>query len=304
MMDLIRNVARKIDQGERLSDEDALALFNSNELVEIGRLADGVNRAKNKDLVFYNVNRHINPTNICALSCKFCAYSRKPGEEGAYAYSIDEMVTKAGEAVAQGATEVHMVGGLHPRWRFEHYKDMIAAVKQAFPQVHIKAFTAVELDWLARRARKTIEEILRELQAVGLGSLPGGGAEIFHPEIREIICDTKVTAEQWLNTHRIAHSLGMHSNCTMLYGHIENYSHRVDHMRRLRELQDETGGFNAFIPLAFQPFQNEMGINRYTFGYDDLKTLAIARLYLDNFRHGSCWDKKWPNLGLSLVRTI
>ena len=299
MMDVIRNVARKIDQGERLSDEDALALFNSNELVEIGRLADGVNRAKNKDLVFYNVNRHINPTNICALSCKFCAYSRKPGEEGAYAYSIEEMVTKAGEAVAQGATEVHMVGGLHPRWKFEHYKDMIAAVKQAFPHVHIKAFTAVELDWLARRARKTIEEILRELQAVGLGSLPGGGAEIFHPEIRETICDTKVPAEQWLNTHRIAHSLGMHSNCTMLYGHIENYAHRVDHMRRLRELQDETGGFNAFIPLSFQPFQNEMGINNYTFGYDDLKTLAIARLYLDNFRHVKAY---WIMLGQEVAQ--
>ncbi len=298
-MDIISSVAKKIDQGIRLTDEDALALFQSSELVEIGRLADQVNRKKNKDVVFYNVNRHINPTNICALSCKFCAYSRKPGEEGAYAYSIDEMVAKAGEAVNQGATEVHMVGGLHPRWKFEHYKDMIKAVKEAFPQVHVKAFTAVELDWLARRARKTIEEVLRELQEVGLGSLPGGGAEIFHPEIRDVICDTKVPAEQWLNTHRLAHGLGMHSNCTMLYGHIENYAHRVDHMRRLRELQDETGGFNAFIPLAFQPFQNEMGIDRYTFGYDDLKTLAIARLFLDNFRHIKSY---WIMLGQEIAQ--
>ena len=298
-MDIISSVAKKLDQGIRLSDEDALALFQSNELVEIGRLADQVNRKKNRDLVFFNINRHINPTNICALSCKFCAYSRKPGEEGAYAYSIEEMVAKAGEAVAQGATEVHMVGGLHPRWKFEHYKDMIKAVKDAFPQVHVKAFTAVELDWLARRARKTIEEVLRELQEVGLGSLPGGGAEIFHPEIRDVICDTKVSAEQWLDTHRLAHRLGMHSNCTMLYGHIENYAHRVDHMRRLRELQDETRGFNAFIPLAFQPFQNEMGIDRYTFGYDDLKTLAIARLYLDNFRHIKSY---WIMLGQEIAQ--
>ena len=263
-MDLLKSVAQTIAKGERLSDEAALALFESSNLVELGRLADLVNRQRNGDHVFYNVNRHINPTNICALSCKFCAYSRKPGEEGAYAYSIDEMVVKAGEAVAQGATEVHMVGGLHPRWKFDHYKDMVRAVKTAYPQVHIKAFTAVELDWLARKARKTIAEVLVELQAVGLGSLPGGGAEIFHPEVRDAICDTKVSAEQWVDTHRIAHKLGMHSNCTMLYGHIEKYHHRVDHMRRLRQLQDETGGFNAFIPLSFQPFQNEMGIDRYT----------------------------------------
>ena len=298
-MDLLSSVAQTIAKGERLSDEAALALFESSDLIEIGRLADQVNRARNGDRVFYNVNRHINPTNICALSCKFCAYSRKPGEDGAYAYSIDEMVVKAGEAVEQGATEVHMVGGLHPRWKFEHYKDMVQAVKTAYPQIHIKAFTAVELDWLARKARKTIAEVLVELQGVGLGSLPGGGAEIFHPEIRDAICDTKVSAEQWIDTHRTAHKLGMHSNCTMLYGHIEKYHHRVDHMRRLRQLQDETGGFNAFIPLSFQPFQNEMGIDRYTFGYDDLKTLAIARLYLDNFRHVKAY---WVMLGQDIAQ--
>ncbi len=298
-MDAIDVVAAKLARGERLNEADALALFESPDLQRIGQLANGVNRQRNKDVVFYNVNRHINPTNICALSCKFCAYSRKPGEEGAYAYSIDEMVKKAGEAVAQGATEVHMVGGLHPRWKFDHYKDMIKAVKDAYPHVHIKAFTAVELDWLARRARLSIEEVLQQLVAVGLGSLPGGGAEIFHPEIRDAICDTKVSAEQWLDTHRTAHRLGLHSNCTMLYGHIENYSHRVDHMRRLRELQDETHGFNAFIPLSFQPFQNEMGIDSYTFGFDDLKTLAIARLYLDNFQHIKAY---WIMLGQDVAQ--
>lgn len=298
-MDIIARVSEKIKNGVRLTEDDALQLFECPDLLEIGKLADDVNRRKNNDVVFYNINRHINPTNICALSCKFCAYSRKPGDEGAYAYSIDEMVKKAGEAVAQGATEVHMVGGLHPRWKYEYYKDMISAVKTAWPILHIKAFTAVELDWLARKARKTIPEILGELNAAGLGSLPGGGAEIFHPEVREVICDTKVPAEAWINTHRIAHGLGMHSNCTMLYGHIENYSHRVDHMRHLRDLQDETNGFNAFIPLSFQPFQNEMGINQYTYGYDDLKTIAVARLYLDNFKHIKAY---WVMLGQDIAQ--
>ena len=298
-MPIIDAIARKVLQGERLTDQDALQLFESADLIELGALANQVNQRKNSDVVFFNVNRHINPTNICALSCKFCAYSRKIGEDGAYAYSIEEMVTKAGEAVAQGATEVHMVGGLHPRWRFDHYKDMIKAVKTAYPDIHIKAFTAVELDWLARKSRKSIREVLEELKEAGLGSLPGGGAEIFAPEIRDQICETKVSAEQWLDTHRTAHSMGLHSNCTMLYGHIESYEHRVDHMRRLRELQDETGGFNAFIPLSFQPFQNEMGIDQYTFGYDDLKTLAIARLYLDNFKHVKAY---WIMLGQDIAQ--
>ncbi len=298
-MQIIDRVRLKVERGERLTDQDALELFESADIMELGALADSVNRKKNQDVAFYNVNRHINPTNICSLSCKFCAYSRKIGEEGGYAYSIEEMVGKAKEAVDQGATEVHMVGGLHPRWRFEHYKDMIKAVKTAFPDLHIKAFTAVELDWLARKARKSIREVLTELRDCGLGSLPGGGAEIFDPEIRDAICETKVSAEQWLDTHKTAHELGMHSNCTMLYGHIESYHHRVDHMRRIRELQDISHGFNAFIPLAFQPFDNEMGIERYTNGYDDLKTLAIARLYLDNFRHVKAY---WIMLGQDIAQ--
>jgi aminodeoxyfutalosine synthase len=299
VVDVVERISERVLAGERLTDAEALELFERGSLVELGRLADQVNRSKNQDRVFYNVNRHINPTNICALSCKFCSYSRKPGEPGGYAWSIDEMVGKAGEALAQGATEVHMVGGLHPRWKFDYYKDMIAAVKKAHPALHIKAFTAVELDWLARKARKTILQVLEELKESGLGSLPGGGAEIFHPEIRDVICDTKLTAEQWLDTHRLAHGLGMKSNATMLYGHIETYAHRVDHMRRLRELQDETGGFNAFIPLAFQPFGNDMGIDHYTYGFDDLKTLAIARLYLDNFKHLKAY---WIMLGQDIAQ--
>ena len=299
-MNRFEDIARKVNLGDRITEADALYLFEDfHDLSALGQLAESCNFKINQDIVYYNINRHINPTNICALSCKFCAYSRKINEPGAYAYSIETMVEKAGEAVRQGATEVHMVGGLHPRWTFSYYLDMIRAVKEAFPQIHIKAFTAVELDWLARKSRQGIPQVLETLKNAGLGSLPGGGAEIFDPEVRDLICDTKVSAEQWLDTHRTAHRMGLHSNATMLYGHIEKPHHRVDHMARLRALQDETHGFNAFIPLAFQPFQNEMGINRYTLGIDDLKTLAIARIFLDNFRHIKAY---WIMLGQDIAQ--
>lgn len=297
-MNLVK-IEEKVQNGHRLSEEDALALFETNDLAHLARLADMANHRKNGRQVFYNINRHINPTNICALSCKFCAFSRKPGEEGSYAYEISEMIEKAGQAVSQGATELHMVGGLHPRWPFKRYLEMITSLHATYPQVHLKAFTVVELDWMAKRDRRTIADVLQDLKDAGLGSLPGGGAEIFHPEIRDQICDTKVTGEQWIETHRMAHGMGLRSNCTMLYGHIEKYWHRVDHMRRLRDLQDETGGFNVFIPLAFQPFHNEMGIERYTFGIDDLKTIAVARLYLDNFKNIKSY---WVMLGQEIAQ--
>lgn len=295
----MRSIASKVHQGIRINEHDALWLYQHADLGQLGNLANTVNLRKNGKAVFYNVNRHINPTNICALSCKFCAYSKKLGEEGGYAYEIDEMITKAGEAIAQGATELHMVGGLHPRWGFQRYVDMIAALRAAYPQIHLKAFTAVELDWMARKSRKSVAEVIVELRAAGLDSFPGGGAEIFHHEVRDAICDTKVSGEQWIDTHRTAHKLGMRSNCTMLYGHIENYEHRVDHMRMLRDLQDETNGFNVFIPLSFQPFQNEMNINRYTFGSDDLRNIAVARLYLDNFKHIKGY---WVMLGQDIAQ--
>jgi aminodeoxyfutalosine synthase len=298
-MQIIDRVQKKLAEGTRLTPQDALELYAENDVLEIGRLASEVNRRKNQGIVYYNVNRHINPTNICVLSCKFCAYSRKPGEEGGYAYSIPEMVEKATEAVKQGATEVHMVGGLHPRWNLNTYLDMIRAIREAHPSLHIKAFTVVELDWMARKARLPISEVLERLVEAGLNSLPGGGAEIFHPEIRDRICDTKVSAEDWLGTHKLAHQRGLKSNATMLYGHIEKPFHRVDHMLRLRTLQDETKGFNAFIPLAFQPFQNEMGIERYTLGLDDVRTIAIARLFLDNFQHIKTY---WIMLGQDVAQ--
>lgn len=277
-------IEQKVSAGVRLSDDDALFLFETPDLFKLGQLADLVNRKKHNHDVFFNVNRHINPTNICVMTCKFCAYSRKPGEEGGYEYSIDEMLEKAKEAVEAGATEVHIVGGLHPRWKFDYYKEMLSAIKGQFPSLHIKGFTAVEIDWLAQKARKSVRETIISLREAGLDSLPGGGAEVFHQDVRDEIT-AKLTASEWLDIHRTAHELGMKSNCTMLYGHVESFFHRVDHLRQLRELQDETQGFNAFIPLSFQPHQNEMGINRYTFGVDDLKMIAVARLYLDNFAH-------------------
>ncbi|MFK7871754.1 MAG: aminofutalosine synthase MqnE [Oligoflexales bacterium] len=292
------NIQRKVLSGERLCVEEALFLYDDFDFNRISALADEVNRRKNKDVVFYNINRHINPTNICALTCRFCAYSRRPGEEGGYEYSVEEIVDRAKAALKQGATEVHMVGGLHPRWKLERYVEFLRAVKSECPTLHIKAFTAVELDWLSKRSRKPLPELLEILREAGLDSLPGGGAEIFHPDVREEIC-AKLTAEQWLDIHRHAHQSGLHSNCTMLYGHVESRFHRVDHMKRLRDLQDETHGFNAFIPLSFQPHNNEMGIQRYTPGLEDLKTIAIARLFLDNFQHIKAY---WIMLGPEIAQ--
>jgi aminodeoxyfutalosine synthase len=292
------SIREKVVAGTRINDEDALFLFESSDLFGIGELADRINRRKNAGLAYYNVNRHVNPTNICVMTCKFCAYSRKPGEEGGYEYSIDEILEKIGIAAKEGAREIHMVGGLHPRWRLKHYIDILTSVKAKFPEIHLKAFTAVEIDWLARRSRLSIKELLVTLKAAGLDSMPGGGAEIFHQDVRDAIT-AKLSTEEWIDVHRTAHNLGMHSNCTMLYGHVENYAHRVDHLSHLRRLQDETGGFNAFIPLSFQPHNNEMGITRYTFGPDDLKTLAVSRLYLDNFQHIKAY---WIMLGQDIAQ--
>ena len=281
----VQSALKRALRGERLSLEDGIALYHAPDLVELGAVANEVNLRRNGRDVFFNVNRHINPTNICALSCKFCAFSRKPGDAGAYAYSEEEIAQRAEAAAACGATEVHMVGGLHPRWNLQNYKNIIATVKKAAPHLHVKAFTAVEVDWLARKARISVAQLLTELRESGLGSMPGGGAEIFAPYVRDDICDTKLTAEGWLDIHRTAHNMGLRSNCTMLYGHIEDVDSRVDHMLRLRGLQDETKGFQVFIPLSFQPDNNNLGIQKYTYGVDDLKTIAVARLMLDNFAH-------------------
>lgn len=281
----METIKTKIYSGERISFEEGLFLFETKDLLTVGELADFVNKKKNGDKVYFNVNRHINPTNICVNRCKFCAFSRDKEDRDSYELTMEEMLKKADEAYKQGATELHIVGGLHPRWGFDFYVNMVKKLKDAYPSMHIQAFTAVEIDYFSKISEKSLEYVLKTLKDAGLGSLPGGGAEIFHPEIREKICPEKISGDRWLEVMETAHKVGLKSNATMLYGHIEEYWHRVDHMERLRRLQDRTSGFQAFIPLAFHPENTKIEKKRYTTGFDDLKTLAIGRLYLDNFQH-------------------
>lgn len=281
----IESIREKVSKGERITFEEGLFLFETKDLLSIGEIADFVNKKKNGDKVYFNVNRHINPTNICVNRCKFCAFSRDAEDRDSYELTIEEMLKKSEEAYNQGATELHIVGGLHPKWSFNFYVDMIKTLKTNYPSMHIQAFTAVEIDYFSKISGKSLEYVLKALKDAGLGSLPGGGAEIFHPEVREKICPEKISGDRWLEVMETAHKVGLKSNATMLYGHIEEYWHRVDHMERLRKLQDKTGGFQAFIPLAFHPENTKIEKKRYTTGFDDLKTLAIGRIYLDNFQH-------------------
>lgn len=296
------SIAEKVKGGERLSDGEALALFAHPDLLAIGELAAFVNERKNGDRVFFNVNRHINHTNICVNRCKFCAFSREASEPGAYAYDLREVEKRAREALDQGATEIHIVGGLHPDLPFEFYLEMLRTVKAVSPSLHVKAFTAVEIDYLARISGLSIPETLVQLKEAGLGSLPGGGAEILAAEVRQQLCPEKISGERWLEIMEEVHRAGLRSNATMLYGHVESYGDRVDHMRRLRALQDKTGGFQVFIPLAFQPENTPLKLSRrpgYGGGADDLKTLAIARIYLDNFANIKAY---WVMLGEKIAQ--
>ncbi len=281
----MNDIRAKIEQGQRISEADAVNLFETDDLLLLGELASLANRRVNGDKVYFNVNRHINPTNICVNRCKFCAFSRSENEEGAYEMDSDEVFSQAQKAHADGAHEIHIVGGLHPTLSLEWYEEVIARIKDAMPGMHVKGFTAVEIDHFANISGNSIEEVLRGLKAAGLGSMPGGGAEILAEETRLKICPEKISGKAWLEIMRTAHSIGLKSNATILYGHVESYGDRVEHMRLLRELQDETGGFQVFIPLAFQPKHSELASGSPTTGFDDLKTLAVARLYLDNFKH-------------------
>jgi aminodeoxyfutalosine synthase len=296
------SITDKVHAGVRLTDADALFLFDCPDLLAVGELAAFANDRKNGRRVFFNVNRHINHTNICVNRCKFCAFSRTADEPGAYCFDLDEIANRATEAAAQGATEIHIVGGLHPDLPFEFYLEMLRTVRAAAPDLHIKAFTAVEIDYLAGLARLPLAGTLEELRAAGLGSLPGGGAEIFCQEVRDRLCPEKISGERWLEVMAAVHRAGLKSNTTMLYGHVESHGDRVDHMRRLRELQDETGGFQVFIPLAFQKENNPLGHlkNPLSGGVDDLKTLAVARLYLDNFANIKAY---WVMLGEKIAQT-
>ena len=291
----LQQIAEKVKTGQRITDEEGLLLFEKASLGLVGSLANEIRIRKNGDKVFFNRNFHIEPTNVCVFSCNFCAYSRLyANREEGWELSIEQMLQMVKKYDGQPITEVHIVGGVHPKMNLEFFADLLKAIKAHRPALHIKAFTAVEYDYMFRKAKMSVEEGLKFLIEAGLDSIPGGGAEIFHPEIREKICADKVDADGWLLIHETAHKLGLHSNATMLFGHIEKYEHRIDHMRRLRELQDKTGGFNTFIPLKFRNKDNDMSHISESSVVEDMKTYAIARIYLDNFPHIKAY---WPMLG-------
>jgi aminodeoxyfutalosine synthase len=299
MIRFFENLRAKIDSGARISDTEALELFASNDLLAIGELAALANRRKNGDRVYFNVNRHINYTNLCVNRCTFCAFSKGVEDEGCYTLALNDILEKAAEASAAGATEIHMVGGLHPELPFDFYLEMLAAVRADNPALHIKAFTAVEIDYFASLTGQSIEQVIAELREAGLGSMPGGGAEIFASRVRQKICPEKISGERWLEVTEIVHRSGLKTNATMLFGHLEEHADRVDHLSRLRHLQDATGGFQAFIPLAFQPDNTRVPGARGVGGVDALKTLAISRIYLDNFEHIKAY---WVMLGLKIAQ--
>jgi len=293
-------IADKVARGERLSREDGIALYASYDLLGIGQLADFARKRINGDRVYFMVNRHINPTNVCRNRCKFCAFARSAGEEGAYEMTLDTVAEAAAEGAADGAYEIHIVSGLHPDWDYEFYLDMVRRTRDAVPDhVIVQAFTAVEIEHMAIIGNKTTRDVLTDLKQAGLDALPGGGAEIFSERTRAAAWDKKTKSDVWLRIHGEAHELGIATNCTMLYGHIETAEERVDHLIRLREQQDKTGGFLAFIPLAFHPANTELSDLPSTTGFDDLKTLAISRLMLDNIPHVKSF---WIMVGLKVAQ--
>lgn len=294
----------KILSGGRLTRKEAVRLFQSDDIFGIGRLAGEAARRKNGEKAFFIVNRHINPTNICVNRCKFCAFSRSKGEEGTYELTLEEMLgrldcgsgTKQADALSggpRGFSEVHIVGGLHPDWPFDFYLNLISAIRKRHPKLNIKAFTAVEIDYFSRISGLRVHDVLTRLRDAGLQIMPGGGAEIFAERVRNQVCPEKIPGARWLEIMKIAHGVGIKTNATMLYGHVETYEDRVDHLFKLRELQDKTGGFQAFIPLAYHPKNTEIG-GHYSSGLDDLKTIAVSRLVLDNFDHIKAY---WIMLG-------
>src|ERR671911_2573833 len=288
----LRPIADKVLRDERLSAADGLALYASSDLLGIGAIADFANQQLNGDRVFFSANQHINPTNVCILrnTCTFCSFARMPKEDGAYTRSLDEVFHEAAQATGMPTREFHIVGGLHPKLRLSYYTDMIRGLKERHPGVHIKALTAVEIAHLARIEKISEREVLLAMKDAGLTSLPGGGAEVFSTAVRATIAERKLTGEEWLRVHRVAHELGIPTNCTMLYGHVETAEDRIEHLSMLRSLQDDTGGFLTYIPLAYHPDHNELGeemgrIGSATTGYEDLKNIAVGRLFLDNIPH-------------------
>jgi len=302
---MLSGIREKVLAGKRITEEEALRLYETDDIFTLGALASHVAGKKNGRKAYFIRNRHINPTNICVNRCKFCAFSRSQGQEGAFELTIDEIIEKIGggqktagrgqkkTAAPHGFSEVHIVGGLHPEWPFEHYLNMISAIKKHFPKLHIKAFTAVEIDYFSKISGRSLNDTLTALKKNGLGSMPGGGAEIFSEGIRNQLCPEKIPGDRWIEVMEAAHRVGIRTNATMLYGHIENLADRVDHLSRLRSLQDKTKGFQAFIPLAYHPKNTEIE-GSYTSGIDDLKTAAVSRIFLDNFAHIKAY---WIMLG-------
>ena len=284
-----------------MDDRDATTALKTPNVLALGRIADSVRREMHGNRAYFNINRHINPTNVCVYTydCKFCSFAALKGEEHAWEMSHDQIYEQAAKQGGEQVTEFHIVGGLHPDLSFDWYLEMMRGLKQRFPSVHLKAFTAIEIGWFAKIANLSIEQVLEQLREAGLGSLPGGGAEIFHPDVRAEICNGKLDADEWVEVHRVAHNMGIRTNATMLYGHVERAEHKVDHLMRLRDLEDKAPGFNAFIPLAYHPENNYMGLQFHTTGIDDLRHIAVSRLVLDNFPHIKAY---WVMVGPKLAQ--
>ncbi len=296
----LKSIREKVEAGERLSLEDGLALERPDiALPELGELANLVRERKNGNFAYYNINTHLNPTNVCVYRCVFCAFRSDLRESKGYAMRGEQILARGAEAVENGCTEMHIVGGLHHQRNYDWYLGIIRLLHDAYPKLHLKAWTPVEIDWFCRLAKKPVRHVLQDMIEAGLGSLPGGGAEIFHPEVRNQICEHKADARRWFEIHRTAHELGLRSNCTMLYGHIERPYHRIDHLVRLRELQDETRGFQTFIPLAFHPENTGLSHIKKPSSLMDLRVMAISRLMLDNVPHVKAY---WIMLGIGTAQ--
>jgi aminodeoxyfutalosine synthase len=296
-------IADKVLAGERLSFADGLVLYDSSDILAVGWLANHVRERLHGDVTYFNVNRHINPTDVCVSNCRLCAFGHKIGDPAGYAMTLEQAWQTAASGYSEAVTEFHIVGGLNPALKLEYYLDLVRGLKERFPKVHIKAFTMVEVAFLARLSRISIEETLRKMRDAGVDSMPGGGAEIFAERVRSIICDHKIDGEEWLSTARQAHKMGFKSNATMLYGHIENDEDRVDHLLKLRALQDETGGFQAFIALAFHPEHTALSHLPVTTGLCDIRQIAVARLLLDNFPHiKAYWQMLTPKIAQIALR--
>ena len=296
-------IAHKVELGERLSFEDGLALYRTGDILALGWMANLVRERLHGDVAYFNVNRHINPTNVCVASCRLCAFGRKKGAADTYTMALDEAWETAGQGLTEAVTEFHIVGGLHPDLPFEYFMDLVRGLKERYPQVHIKAFTMVEVAFLAKRGKMSIAEVLEQMKAAGVDSCPGGGAEIFADRVRHIICDHKIDGSEWLETAKLTHKAGLRSNATMLYGHIEADEDRVDHLLKLRAVQDETGGFQTFIPLSFHPENTALSHLPKSTGMTDIKQIAVSRLLLDNFAHiKSYWQMVTPKMAQIALR--